>query len=673
MISINALQKISVKRKLIFTSFISIGAIFLLAFLGISILNGLDSTANQLLVEGSSLEKVNSNLSSTTDLITKITEQQKETNRFVMMLEMKVRKASNQLKECTNDLNSAAGETEDEEMQYTLEDAADITMDIEEKMRREVLTSLKKTMSELTNFSEELTKGKDTLININSSLNSTSKTLSNTTNIFSKSTAFGILLFLIITGITVIITSILTYLSITSTIKPIRNITSVAREISQGNLDSKVDNYGESELGILSNALNKMSKDLKESNEDSSKKIAVLDENPSPIIFFDPEFNITTINRAAKEMFSIDEKIIGKNCSNSMNDNFFSKVSFPLSSSNKLITLEKSILPLSNIEYNISCTALAIMNDNKEVTGGAFIITDLTKMVQEKRDIEKIVKNLTETINNLSDISNIVAEKTDLISNETSSSSLKSRNLKSDMEEATELSREIELSISSASETTNELATAANDIAQNMEEAQNITNNAVKKGESVIKDILSLKSASENIEKIIEIIIDIAEQTKFLSLNATIEAARAGVHGQGFAVVADEIKKLAHQTQEATDTIGESIQEIFSATDITTKGVIDITEIIDKVNERITTIAAASEEQNVATSDIANNLEITSNNVNRVTDTINTATTLSSEISENISSINIETETVSASSEKLIKLNDVLSNASKTLDSIISE
>lgn len=105
-----------------------------------------------------------------------------------------------------------------------------------------------------------------------------------------------------------------------------------------------------------------------------------------------------------------------------------------------------------------------------------------------------------------------------------------------------------EVILSQGSETMNQLITHV----ERSEEASN----------HVAKQMEELKFYTNNMQRIMALINNVASQTSLLALNASIEAARAGEAGRGFAVVASEISNLANQTSVATGDIDKIIANI---------------------------------------------------------------------------------------------------------------
>ncbi|WP_018868003.1 MULTISPECIES: PAS domain-containing methyl-accepting chemotaxis protein [unclassified Thioalkalivibrio] len=89
-----------------------------------------------------------------------------------------------------------------------------------------------------------------------------------------------------------------------------------------------------------------------------------------------------------------------------------------------------------------------------------------------------------------------------------------------------------------------------------------VINRMAAEVESTAEKLGKLEASTEEIDKILSVIREIAEQTNLLALNAAIEAARAGEHGRGFAVVADEVRSLSQRTDESTVTIRNMIESL---------------------------------------------------------------------------------------------------------------
>ncbi len=155
---------------------------------------------------------------------------------------------------------------------------------------------------------------------------------------------------------------------------------------------------------------------------------------------------------------------------------------------------------------------------------------------------------------------------------------------------------------------TEEMGASIREIAHNAADAARVAAQAVTVAAATNETVAKLGESSNEIGNVIKVITSIAAQTNLLALNATIEAARAGEAGKGFAVVANEVKDLAQETAQATEDIARRIEAIQSDTAGAVSAIGEFSEVIARLSDYQTTIAAAVEQQTATTNEMARNV-----------------------------------------------------------------
>ncbi|MEA3414694.1 MAG: methyl-accepting chemotaxis protein [Thermodesulfobacteriota bacterium] len=137
-----------------------------------------------------------------------------------------------------------------------------------------------------------------------------------------------------------------------------------------------------------------------------------------------------------------------------------------------------------------------------------------------------------------------------------------------------------------------------------MKETSHVVSDANSSMSELTTSMKDISGASDETQKVVKTIDEIAFQTNLLALNAAVEAARAGEAGAGFAVVAEEVRNLALRSAEAAKStavlIDGTVKKVKGGSDLverTSNAFSKVAESSSKVGELIAEIAAASNEQ----------------------------------------------------------------------------
>ena len=296
------------------------------------------------------------------------------------------------------------------------------------------------------------------------------------------------------------------------------------------------------------------------------------------------------------------------------------------------------------------------------------MVTNLRRMIgQIAQGVETLSASSTELSAISRQMSANASQTYDLSGNVAAASEEMSANMASVAVATEQASTNVNM-VAAASE---EMTATINEISRNAEKARKITNRAVSDAQNASQTVDELGKAAREIGKVTEVIADISDQTNLLALNATIEAARAGDAGRGFAVVASEIKELAKQTAHATDEIKNRIDGIQKSTSGTVAQIQQITKVIHDIDEIVSSIATAVEEQSITTNDIAGNVTQAARGIYEVTQNVSQSSSVALGIAREISGVNQAGEEISTNSSQVSLSADELKKLAKNLKEMV--
>ncbi|HCJ11714.1 MAG: hypothetical protein A2Y14_01310 [Verrucomicrobia bacterium GWF2_51_19] len=274
--------------------------------------------------------------------------------------------------------------------------------------------------------------------------------------------------------------------------------------------------------------------------------------------------------------------------------------------------------------------------------------------------------NLTETSQQMYDVS-------ERMNSQASRVAKAGGDLSANIEFMAASAEEISALANSVSKSVQEINTSLNEVAKSCSKESEIAAKANQKADEAMAIIRDLGVAAEQVNEIVEIISDVANQTTLLALNANIEAADAGDRGKGFTVVANEIQALAQRSAKSTIQVTNRIKKIQKDVKKSVYAMSEVSKIIGEVSKISESITVSIEEQSATINEVAKSVSSSSEATSELARNIQESSKGANEVSENIQGVSSATDSSTASAQATYSSAEKLSQVSNVLRKIVRQ
>ena len=252
-----------------------------------------------------------------------------------------------------------------------------------------------------------------------------------------------------------------------------------------------------------------------------------------------------------------------------------------------LSAINTMVIAFRKIVSNVKTKGLSLAKSSEEMVRTAGQLSDNSEKMNQKANSVAI------TSGQMSNNINLIATSMEQISFR--------------VNKVSGTAEQVSTNINSIALSVDNMSKSMSNIEKNARLGSSIAAEALSKANTAENTMNLLKSSADEIGGVTDVIKRLAYKTNLLALNASIEAASAGNSGKEFAVVANAIQNFAIQSNQAAENIAMRINSVQASTEDAIQVILDISQIIDRMNNAAEKILSSVEEQTRAADNLSHN------------------------------------------------------------------